>query len=135
MAPFTGSCLCGSVKYTSTSEPLNIQNCHCNDCQKASGATYQTNIFIPLSSFNISGEIKKYTHKADSGNLMTKYFCSKCGSHIYGENSAREGTITIRAGSINQAEIVKPIRNIFLSSKIESTPLDESLDKFDKMPS
>ena len=135
MKGFSGSCHCGAIQYSSSSDPVNIQNCHCNDCKKSSGAVYQTNIFIPLSSFKISGELGKFVHISDRGSQMTKYFCSKCGSHIYGENSFREGAITIRAGSINEKKIIKPLRDIFLSSKIESTPLNVNLDKFEKMPS
>ena len=135
MPGFSGNCLCGSVKYNSTSDPVNIMNCHCNDCQKTSGASYLTNIFIQISAFKINGRVNKYVHTADSGSKMTKYFCSNCGSQIYGENSSREGIITIRAGSINQKDIIKPLRNIFISSKIPSTPLDDSIEKFEKMPS
>ena len=134
MPGFSGNCLCGSVKYTSKSEPVNIMNCHCDDCRKASGATYLTNIFIPLVSFNVQGTLKKYVHYADSGSKMTKYFCINCGSQVYGENSSREGVVSIRAGSINEKYIIKPLRNVFTSSKIPSTPLDNNLEKFDKMP-
>ena len=135
MKGFSGSCHCGAIKYSSSSNPVNIQNCHCNDCKKSSGAVYQTNIFVPLSAFKISGKVEKFVHISDRGSKMTKYFCPKCGSHIYGENSFRAGAITIRAGSINEKEIIKPLRNIFLASKIESTPLDNGLDKFERMPS
>ena len=35
MSIFTGSCLCSSVNYKSNSDPLVIQNCHCDQCRKA----------------------------------------------------------------------------------------------------
>ena len=46
MSNFTGSCLCGSVNYKSNSDPLVTQNCHCEDCRKACGSVYLTNVFI-----------------------------------------------------------------------------------------
>ena len=34
----TGKCLCGSVAYTiKADEPLRMAQCHCKDCQRASG--------------------------------------------------------------------------------------------------
>ena len=51
MSNFTGSCLCGSVNYKSNSDPLVTQNCHCDDCRKACGSVYLTNVFIKEENF------------------------------------------------------------------------------------
>ena len=134
MTFFTGSCLCGSVKYKSNSDPLVIQNCHCDQCRKATGSVYLTNLFIKEENFEISGEVNSYTHLSDAGNNMTKYFCPKCGSQVFGKNSGRPAIITIRAGTVNEKDIIKPIRNLFLKSKIPSTPTDSNLEACDGMP-
>lgn len=42
--------------------------------------------------------------------------------------------VTIRAGSVNEKEIIKPIRNLFIKSKVPSTPLDQTLEACDGMP-
>ena len=134
MSNFSGSCLCGSVQYKSTSDPLVIQNCHCDQCRKATGSVFLTNVFIKEESFNLSGETNNFIHLSDAGSEMTKFFCPKCGSQIYGKNSARPGMVTIRAGSVNEKEIIKPIRNLFIKSKVPSTPLDQTLEACDGMP-
>ena len=94
MSIFTGSCLCGSVHYKSNSDPLVIQNCHCDQCRKATGSVYLTNLFIKEENFEIVGEVNNYTHLSDAGNNMTKYFCPKCGSQVFGKNSGRPGTVS-----------------------------------------
>ena len=134
MSIFTGSCLCGSVNYKSNSDPLVIQNCHCDQCRKATGSVYLTNLFIKEENFEITGEVHNYTHLSDAGNNMTKYFCPKCGSQVFGKNSGRPGIITIRAGTVNEKDIIKPIRNLFLKSKVPSTPINSNLEACEGMP-
>jgi len=36
----TGGCQCGAVRYECSVEPLFTGNCHCRDCQKATGGAY-----------------------------------------------------------------------------------------------
>ena len=134
MSIFTGSCLCGSVNYKSNSDPLVIQNCHCDQCRKATGSVYLTNLFIKEENFEITGEVNNYTHLSDAGNNMTKYFCPKCGSQVFGKNSGRPGIITIRSGTVNEKDIIKPIRNLFLKSKVPSTPINSNLEACEGMP-
>ena len=134
MSIFTGSCLCGSVNYKSNSDPLVIQNCHCDQCRKATGSVYLTNLFIKEENFEITGEVNNYAHLSDAGNNMTKYFCPNCGSQVFGKNSGRPGIITIRAGTVNEKDIIKPIRNLFLKSKVSSTPINSNLEACEGMP-
>ena len=134
MSIFTGSCLCCSVNYNSNSDPLVIQNCHCDQCRKATGSVYLTNLFIKEENFEITGEVNNYTHLSDAGNNMTKYFCPNCGSQVFGKNSGRPGIITIRAGTVNEKDIIKPIRNLFLKSKVPSTPINSNLEACEGMP-
>ena len=54
---------------------------------------------------------------------------------MFSLGSGRPGIVSIRGGTIDDLEIIQPAINIFVSSKIPSTPLDESLATYDKMPS
>ena len=134
MTNFTGGCLCGKIKYVSTSAPKLAMNCHCKDCRKASGGPYLANVFIMEEFFSLEGEPKKFVHHSDRGSTMTKYFCGNCGSQIYGTNSARPGSVTIRAGSINETDVIQPSVNLFIKNKIQSTPINKELKTFDGMP-
>ena len=42
--------------------------------------------------------------------------------------------MSIRAGGLDETSFVKPGVNVYLSSKIGSTPIDPDLKGFDKMP-
>ena len=38
--PFTGGCACGAIRYTCAGAPRDMGNCHCRDCQQATGSAY-----------------------------------------------------------------------------------------------
>ena len=135
MSEFTGSCHCGEISYTFSGEPLRQVNCHCKNCRKTSGGPYLANIFVSEDNLLIKGSPKVYQHLADSGNQMSKKFCGNCGAQMFSLGSGRPGIVIIRGGTIDNLEIIQPTLNIFVSSKIPSTPLDESLSTFEKMPS
>ena len=135
MSEFTGSCHCGEISYTFKGEILRQINCHCKNCRKSSGGPYLADIFVSEGNLLIKGAPMEYQHLADSGNQMTKKFCGNCGAQMFSLGSGRPGTVSIRGGTIDDLEIIQPAINIFVSSKIPSTPLDESLATYDKMPS
>jgi hypothetical protein len=135
MSEFTGSCHCGEISYTFSGEPLRQINCHCKNCRKTSGGPYLANIFVSEDNLFIKGSPKVYQHLADSGNQMTKKFCGNCGAQMFSLGSGRPGIVSIRGGTIDNLEIIQPTINIFVSSNIPSTPLNESLSTFEKMPS
>jgi len=133
MIEFSGRCHCGGISYTVEAEPLRQINCYCEDCRKTTGAPYLANLFVPEDSVHVKGVPKEYQHMADSGNQMTKKFCGNCGAQMFSLNSGRPGILGIRGGTIDDSEVIQPTINIFASSKIPSTPMDESLETFEKM--
>ena len=53
-----GGCLCGAVRYECNAEPLFTGNCHCRDCQRASGGAYSPAMGVPTDALKITGEVK-----------------------------------------------------------------------------
>jgi len=134
MPKLSGRCLCGKIKFSGDTEIKLMANCHCSDCRAATGAAYGTLLFVDADAIQITGTPKAFKHKADSGADMEKLFCPDCGSQLFGRNSNRPKTMSIRAGVLDQTSLVKPSVNVFLDSKIESTPIDSNLKGFPKMP-
>ena len=134
MPKLSGHCLCGKIEFSGDTDIKLMANCHCSDCRAATGAAYATLLFVDEDAITITGEPKTFTHTADSGAAMEKLFCPDCGSQMFGRNSNRAGMLSIRAGVLDQADLVKPAVNVFLYSKIASTPVDPELKGFAKMP-
>ncbi|KAL7796017.1 Mss4-like protein [Trichoderma ceciliae] len=98
----SGSCLCGEVAYSSSSEPTITALCHCVDCQKWTGSTYTSNAVVPEASFQVTkGEPKWYDTTGGSGKKNRHFFCSNCGSSLYGKLEAMPGDIVIKAGGLD----------------------------------
>ena len=135
MSVFSGKCLCGKVAYTCHTEPKTIFNCHCEDCRRATGSVFGTNLFVPEDKVEIFGKVSSYSHTSDSGSTMTKRFCPNCGSLLFGKNSAKVNVLSIRAGTVDQLDLIKPVVNVFMDSKIPSTSIDQNLKQAPRMPS
>lgn len=134
MPKLTGKCLCGNITFSADTDIKLMANCHCNDCRAATGAAYGTLLFVDEDAVQINGTPKVFKHKSDSGSDMEKLFCPDCGSQMFGRNSNRPKTMSIRAGVLDQKELVKPGVNVYLDSRIPSTPIDPELKGFPKMP-
>ena len=130
----SGKCLCNKVSYTCNAEPTAIFNCHCKDCRKATGSVFGTNLFFFENNVEINGDLSIFKHISDSGSIMTKLFCPCCGSLMFGKNNSKKNIISIRAGTIDQINKIKPTINIFMESKVPSTIIDNKLKKTNRMP-
>ena len=80
-----------------------------------------------------SGELRLFEHKSDSGRLMTNRFCPNCGAQICAENSNRPGVISVKVGSIDNANFVKPDVNLYTANALNFITIDKSTENFEKM--
>ena len=77
--PFaTGKCLCGAVNYSIKAEPVSMGQCHCKDCQRASGTGHMSIARFKREDVTISGQTTSYASVAESGNTNTRHFCPVC---------------------------------------------------------
>jgi hypothetical protein len=135
MSKVTGSCLCSAIRYEIEGEPMRMANCHCDDCRKATGAPYTTNVFYKDTQITLlKGTPKVFEHTSDSGNSMAKEFCGDCGSQIFGTGALRPGIRHVKVGTIDDASFVKPEANLFVPHALSYTHLDEDIPGFEKMP-
>jgi len=132
----TGGCLCGAVRYEIEGKPFRTANCHCDDCRKATGSAYATNLFFKEEQITLlKGVLKKFEHVADSGSAMMKEFCGHCGSQIFGSGTNRPGSKNVKVGSIDDPSFVRPEVNLYTDHALECSYIDGTLDNFRGMPS
>ena len=73
---------------------------------------------VPAESVSTSGSPAKRDRVADSGNVITTWFCEDCGSALYTKNSARPRVTTIYVGALDDAESVEVSAHIWVNRKL-----------------
>lgn len=126
MANFTGACLCGQVRYAIAAEPLVARICWCRSCQKIAG-NGTANAIFPAAAITVSGELRAYVSRADSGNEMTRQFCPHCGCHLFSASSAAPQLRVLRLGTLDEPSAVPPQLNIWTASAPAWACLDPAL--------
>lgn len=133
MTTINGSCLCGSVHYSSPMAPLTTAVCHCSDCQKQSGSAFSVNLLIPAEGFLVEGAtLGSYSKTGGSGLPVRRFFCSGCGSALYSELATMPGLLAIKAGTLTGAAQVKPQLHLWCASALPWVTVDRSLPCFEQ---
>lgn len=130
----TGGCLCGAVTYEARGVPIFVGHCHCVHCRKASGTGHGTHVAMPESDVSVTGEVKSYARRADSGNQVARSCCPECGCAIYSKNTGMPGMIFLRASSLDDPDQVTPQLIVYASRAPKWDVMDASLRSFPEMP-
>jgi hypothetical protein len=131
---FRGGCLCGAVHYECSADPVMSGHCQCTDCRKSSGTGHSSHLGVPRPAVLLTGEVTIYDRAADSGHIVSRAFCAKCGSPIYSLNDAMPSLIFIRASSLEDLEVFKPQMIVYASRGASWDSFEPSLPRFEKMP-
>src|SRR5262249_35144416 len=51
----SGGCACGAIHYECNVDPVIMLNCHCRDCQRASGSAYAAVVAVPKAAVQMRG--------------------------------------------------------------------------------
>ena len=133
--PFSGGCACGTIRYECSAPPIVASNCHCRDCQRASGSAFGSFLVVGVEAFQIrSGDPKFYRKVSDSGNPIKRGFCSGCGSPVVVRVPHRPTLVIIHAASLDDPSAHKPTMDIFTASAQPWDRMDPDLQKFAAMP-
>lgn len=130
----SGGCLCGDVRFELNATPLFSANCHCRDCQRATGSAYMPVLGIPRDQAQIDGEVRYYERRADSGAMASEGFCPRCGARLFGLADALPGILLVQAGNLDDPTRFRPQFDMYVASAQPWDLLDPSLPKYAGMP-
>jgi hypothetical protein len=128
---FSGGCLCGYVRYEHAGEPGGANYCHCPDCRRTTGSAFSIGVRGRVDKLRIvSGSVKAYTKIADSGNEITREFCPECGSPLFTKSPAHPEFVYIKAGSLDDPSLVKPVCQIWTEMAVPWARMYEGLTTY-----
>ncbi len=82
MPTHLAECRCGLVTARCEGEPVRVSVCHCLACQRRSGSAFSAQVRFATEAVTITGEVRVFERRADSGNMIRDRFCPACGSTI-----------------------------------------------------
>jgi len=133
MGKYTGSCLCGHIKYKVEGDFEAFMLCHCERCQKDTGSAHAANLFATNAKLTwLCGQedVKTFNYQSD-GHI--KSFCPICGSAL--PNMQAGGTrLVVPAGSLDTDVPITPSAHIFYAHRANWDNDLEKVPKFEELP-
>lgn len=127
----SGGCACGAIRYRTDAEPMVMLNCHCRDCQRATGGAYAAILVVPKASVTVEGAPKFHTVTGDSGSAVERGFCDRCGSPLAITLARMPEIYGVFAGSLDDPARYQPKVELFTGS---AQPWCAMLDGTKKFP-
>lgn len=134
MNGYTGRCACGQVTLEISGEPIQTRQCWCRQCQQIAAGGPTHNAIFRTEDVAISGELASAGYTAASGNTLALWFCPRCGSHIYGQSSARPQFRTVRFGAIDEPHGLRPQLAIWTDDAPDWAVIDPTLEQHSGQP-
>ena len=114
--PLSGGCTCGAVRYDCDADPVFAVNCHCRDCQRATGSAYAAILIVPRTAVKVTGELRSFRTTGEAGSTVDRSFCGACGNPILSTLERIPNIVGLAAGSLDDPAIFKPAMDIFTES-------------------
>ena len=134
MSVITGGCLCGEVRYETTSEPNFQCLCYCGDCQKVSGAAGYAVYGVSVASFAVTrGDPTAYSVTADSGRVNSRHFCPKCGTRVWAQINELD-LVSVNGLTLDEPDHFKPTMTHYPQRAPDWCLVDENLEVLPSAP-
>ena len=87
-----------------------------------------------IDKFRLVGEVAEFKLTSANGNEVTRVFCPRCGSPIFGRNSGMIGFVTVTMGTLDESSEVRPQVIVFARNKKPWDVMNETLPTFETQP-
>ena len=128
--PVPGACLCGAIRYEIDLPTLGSVHCHCTMCRRWNGAGYTTWCGIEKDRLRIlSGleQLRRYPSSDHAG----RFFCSVCGSSLFGDSSRTPDRMYIVMGPLQGEIDGAPLGHQCIESKVAYITLGDDLPQWE----
>jgi hypothetical protein len=117
-----GGCVCGGVRYRLEAAPAQVNDCHCLDCRRSSGAPFVTWGSVERSQLVLlTGMLRKIPHAN-----RVRSFASCCGTHLFFEAAPDAETVDVTIASLDDPTPFPPEMSIWTEDRLPWVIMDES---------
>ena len=125
----SGGCACGAIRYECSADPVLMLNCHCRDCQQATGSAYAAVVAVPKAAVQIRGEPRYHKIIGRGGNAIERGFCPNCGSPVAAKLERLPAVLALHAGSLDDPSLYRPAMDVFTASAQPWDHMNPALQK------
>ena len=125
------SCSCGQLSAKVKDDPARVSICHCKACQKRTGSAFGVQARFPEERVSITGDSKRYTRTADSGDKAHFYFCPECGSTVFYQLDPVPDVIVIPVGAFADKDFPVPTFSVYEARQYPWVKIDAEMEHWD----
>lgn len=129
-----GGCYCGAVRFRAEGDAIFQGQCHCRECQYASGGQPNVVVGMPEAGFTWTKGAPKGFTRTDIENPVTREFCAECGTHLLTKSPNLPGAKLIKVGVCDDPSFFSPQMAIFLVDKQPFHHVPEGIGAFERGP-
>lgn len=128
---FTGSCLCGGVRFKVEGRFERFYLCHCAHCRKDTGSAHGANLFASHARLVWLAGREQVSQFRLPGTRHARCFCANCGSALPLE---APGMLVVPAGSLDGPLGIRPDAHLFTASRADWDQSLDALPGFERFP-
>ena len=130
-----GGCYCGRVRYTCSGDPVFKGQCHCRECQYASGGGPNIVMGMPAGGYVLESGTPKEFKRGDLESPVTREFCPHCGTHLLSRSPQLPGVVLLKVGTFDDPSVFgTPDMAIYLCDRQPFHQVPEGTATFDRTP-
>jgi len=115
MGTHDGGCQCGALRYRIERDPRKVAVCHCQGCQRQSGSAFGISLDVSREDFTLlSGRLRSFSVRCDSGRTKECHFCEECGTRIY---HAGDWGLSVKGGTLDDPSWIEPSAHYWTAMK------------------
>jgi hypothetical protein len=112
LAPLSGGCLCGAIRYNAVPQKLDMDVCHCGMCRRWSGGVFMA---VPCSDVAIEDETELGAYV--SSDWAKRQFCKTCGTSLFWRLREGGDHIAVAFQSFDDTSSFAFVAEIFIDEK------------------
>ena len=124
---FTGSCLCGAVRYEVHGPLRPVDYCHCTQCRKSSGHFVAATACHPEHLTLTREESLRWYRSSETAE---RGFCADCGSSLFWRPSHGRH-VSIMAGTLDGPTGLRDTEHIFVADAGDYYRIADGLPQYD----